>query len=627
MNRFAGVLWLAMTSLTFGQNALRVDVSGEWRWRAEDRPVFAESAFDDAAWTVFVLPRGARHAQPGYEEIRGWLRRRVQLPAGVDRNSLALTLGTVADAYEVWVNGQRVGRSGDFESLADAHIPHPLTFDLPDSVIPPNGDLVIALRVRWAFWAPPVFSMDDRGPYLITLRTDAPRQVGAEQMGLWRERHSLGLMFGTVFLLIALLSLVAWRSDPLRGEFGWFGVVSFVYAYNAICHTLEITPASQPYNHWGVAPVAAIVGCSMYPFFTQFVAVSLGYRYPWLHFANWAGWSLLPLSTLLGWNQRIWANAACMWTAGLATMLIVLNWRRIPWTRAALPDHLFRLILFVQAVGYLELWSRYLLGYSALLPEWYMVGPYSLWRENVLWLPVSTGILLLMIRRVAADRQEQQRLTGELSAARTVQQLLFAPLGEGSPVEAVYEPALEVGGDFYQVFPLPGGGHLVAVGDVSGKGLKAAMVVSLLAGVLRNRHSDEPVAVLGELNRAVAGGGLGGGFVTASVARCGPEGVVTLASAGHPAPYLAGEEVAVVSGLPLGIDEDAEYAGQTLVIPPGAQLAFVSDGVVEAENASRELFGFERTREISTKSAQEIAKAAKAWGQNDDITVVTVRRK
>jgi sigma-B regulation protein RsbU (phosphoserine phosphatase) len=61
-------------------------------------------------------------------------------------------------------------------------------------------------------------------------------------------------------------------------------------------------------------------------------------------------------------------------------------------------------------------------------------------------------------------------------------------------------------------------------------------------------------------------------------------------------------------------------------LAPGQQLTLVSDGVVEAENAQRELFGFDRTREISTKSAQEIADAAKAWGQNDDITVVTVRR-
>ena len=161
---------------------------------------------------------------------------------------------------------------------------------------------------------------------------------------------------------------------------------------------------------------------------------------------------------------------------------------------------------------------------------------------------------------------------------------------------------------------------------IRGKGLKAAMVVSLLAGALRNRKSDEPAALLRELNAVVADG-LDGGFVTAAVARCHADGRAVLANAGNPAPYVAGAEVALDSGLPLGIDRDAEYPEHALVPQPGERLTFVSDGVVEAENAQRELFGFDRTREISTKSAQEIADAAKAWAQNDDISVVTVTRR
>ena len=77
------------------------------------------------------------------------------------------------------------------------------------------------------------------------------------------------------------------------------------------------------------------------------------------------------------------------------------------------------------------------------------------------------------------------------------------------------------------------------------------------------------------------------------------------------------------AGLPLGIAPGVEYAE---FVTRGQQFTLVSDGVVEAENSTRELFGFDRTREISTKSAQQIADAARAWGQNDDITVVTVKR-
>ena len=105
-----------------------------------------------------------------------------------------------------------------------------------------------------------------------------------------------------------------------------------------------------------------------------------------------------------------------------------------------------------------------------------------------------------------------------------------------------------------------------------------------------------------------------------------PPSTIPIASAGHPAPYCDGVEVDVVAGLPLGVVERVNWTETRLSLQPEEQLTLVSDDVVEAENAQRELLGFDRTRDISGKSAQEIANAAKAWGQNDDITVVTVRR-
>ena len=167
------------------------------------------------------------------------------------------------------------------------------------------------------------------------------------------------------------------------------------------------------------------------------------------------------------------------------------------------------------------------------------------------------------------------------------------------------------------------GSRVVLVGDVSGKGLKAAMLVAATIGMLRRENSSSPGAILAGLNDALAGH-TGGGFVTCCCARFGADGTVTIANAGHPSPYCDGRELELAPGLPLGIMADAEYEESVV---PGERFTFVSDGVIEAENAQRELFGFDRTREISTKSAQEIAEAAKAWGQNDDITVVTVRRR
>jgi len=89
---------------------------------------------------------------------------------------------------------------------------------------------------------------------------------------------------------------------------------------------------------------------------------------------------------------------------------------------------------------------------------------------------------------------------------------------------------------------------------------------------------------------------------------------------------VAEVECEVDTGLPLGLVPDVVYAESTFTLTRGSSITFLSEGVVEAENSQRELFGFERTREISGKPAVEIAAAARAWGQNDDITVVTVRR-
>ena len=98
-----------------------------------------------------------------------------------------------------------------------------------------------------------------------------------------------------------------------------------------------------------------------------------------------------------------------------------------------------------------------------------------------------------------------------------------------------------------------------------------------------------------------------------------------VSNAGHLPPYSDGGELALDPALPLGISPDNAYTEAQLTWGP--EWTFISDGVPEATNARGELFGFERTRAISAKPAREIAEAARAWGQNDDITVVTVKRR
>ncbi|MDE3188339.1 MAG: serine/threonine-protein phosphatase, partial [Acidobacteriota bacterium] len=117
-----------------------------------------------------------------------------------------------------------------------------------------------------------------------------------------------------------------------------------------------------------------------------------------------------------------------------------------------------------------------------------------------------------------------------------------------------------------------------------------------------------------------------GGFTTCLVLRADPDGKLTLANAGHIAPYLAGMELALENGLPLGLSAGAAYVESALQLPPGQQLTLVTDGVVEARDRSGALFGFERTARLSTQPADAIAQAAQAFGQDDDITVLSVAR-
>jgi hypothetical protein len=246
-------------------------------------------------------------------------------------------------------------------------------------------------------------------------------------------------------------------------------------------------------------------------------------------------------------------------------------------------------------------------------------------------LAIAGVLFLLAIGAVLFKRhtkltQEQERSAAELQAAREIQNRLVPmelPEIEGCRVRAAYVPAAEVGGDFFQVLQHDDGSALIAVGDVSGKGLRAAMTGSLTIGALRTLADEgmSPAKLLRALNRQLVQAGQGG-FVTLLCARLSPDGALTLANAGHLYPYLNGTEVALETGMPLGISMEVDYAETTLRLEPDDSITFLSDGVVEARRADGELFGFERTQAISGRSPQEIADAAQEFGQEDDITVL-----
>ncbi len=247
------------------------------------------------------------------------------------------------------------------------------------------------------------------------------------------------------------------------------------------------------------------------------------------------------------------------------------------------------------------------------------------------WMSLAIAALVIALfgyifhqQRITADERAEMR--GELTAARQVQHLLIPDkmlVAPGVTVSSAFLPAHEVGGDFYLCRALANGSQRVLLGDVSGKGVAAALTSALLLGAADRCDDLRPAAVLNELNAALRNSGIEG-FTTCLCADLSPSGVLLISNAGQLPPYRNGQEIEVPAGLPLGVEAAAEYTESSLQLAPGDKLTFLSDGVVEARNAVGELFGFERTRVLSSRAAQQIADAAVQFGQQDDITVLTL---
>jgi hypothetical protein len=253
--------------------------------------------------------------------------------------------------------------------------------------------------------------------------------------------------------------------------------------------------------------------------------------------------------------------------------------------------------------------------------RWYLTTP----------IVVLMGIITLVVyvRDLVQDRKDKQRLAAEIEAARAVQQVLIPDQVHDVPgfhIESAYKPAGELGGDFFQIIPNSLGSTLVVLGDVSGKGLKAAMTVSLTVGMLRvlaGRISG-PASLLAELNHRLQGR-LQGGFVTCLVLRLDAGGRCVVSSAGHPAPFLNHFEIELPGSLPLGLISSAAYSETWVQLRPGDRFVLYTDGLVEARNYQGELFSFGRLQALlaSGVDANQATEAAQKFGQDDDITVLT----
>jgi serine phosphatase RsbU (regulator of sigma subunit)/anti-sigma regulatory factor (Ser/Thr protein kinase) len=251
-----------------------------------------------------------------------------------------------------------------------------------------------------------------------------------------------------------------------------------------------------------------------------------------------------------------------------------------------------------------------------------------------------------LVREQEAEAATRQRFEQELEVARLIQQNFLPkelPDLPGWQIAAYYRPAREVGGDFYDVIPLPDGRVAFVVGDVTDKGVPAALVMSATRSVLRAsaQRLIEPGAVLERVNEHLCPDMPAKMFVTCLYGVLDPEsGLLRFANAGHDLPYVKTADGVVelrARGMPLGLMPGMDYEEKEATLQPGESVLLHSDGIVEAHDQERDMFGFPRLKETvadapgGQKLIDRVLRDLEAFTgpgseQEDDITMVTLER-
>ena len=596
------------------------DIDRGWLTHEGDESSWSSPSLDDSQWDLVRLDDlGA--AQPGWR----WFRRHIKL--NENHPELGLIIQGGIGTYSLYINGAPVPGP---EILSGLQVNRPV--ERVYTIREGPTDIIIALRTRiptgYAAW---------RFPQFMSVYLGTPDAIETQRQSMYHDRTSYAVPALVINALIAFagLALFALYSRQ-RGhtEYFWLGL------YFLLVGTIDVIYYLQ---HSGFVPLVWNVGLAdpvLYAAIitqTRFTFAFGGHRLGrlWNTYQN-----LLIIPAAIPW--LVWFGKIQSQTYMLIEPLIILPvaillpillfiWYRRGNREAGwlvLPSLLPPITLALYDLGSASIylgWSRF-----QFLVDTITIGPIELEPNDLGNLLFFLSSLIVIFFRFSRVSHDQARSVAELAAAREIQQQLIPdslPSLQGLHIEAAYLPAEEVAGDFYQVIEQAGNSALIIVGDVSGKGLKAAMTGTLAIGALRTLAVENlsPAELLRRLNLQICEA-KNGGFITCCCARIDSQGTVTLANAGHLSPYSGGVEIEVPSGLPLGLVSEVDYAEIRFELPPGRALTLLSDGVVEASDTSGQLYGFERTLAISSQSAADIAAAAKAFGQSDDITVLTISR-
>jgi hypothetical protein len=630
-----------------------VGLTGPWRFHPGDNMTWAQPDYDDSEWSSMDLTPPEGSIDPttgssgfllgwtakGYPKLTGyaWYRLRVDVKSssGDAVPPLAIRMPMdVDDAYQVYVNGKFTGEFGHFHSNEVTYVnAQPRAFPFPSDLR--SGPITIAIRM-WMDTATPFMSPDAGGLHGVPLLGQA-QSIDTMLDKAWDEiDRSMASYVVRIIILgsVALLGFVFFWLDQREKAYLWLAISCAVYMLNLLLILLGY------YVTW-ISMVTETIVTDVFVTPIQFGV--------WAIF--WGYWFGLPEMRQI--HRIVWGLVALL-VVGVAMLRAPFYGTLVPVSASAwlLPvteviKLAFGAVIFW--IVYRGIRTRGVEGWLALVPI--LLMPVWIYQDELTTLhfyrmyvlhgiPIglnTLGIVLmmaaisvLMLRRFVRSLREKQLMETEMEQARQVQQVLIPealPTIPGFEIDSEYRPAQQVGGDFFQILPLESGAFLAVIGDVSGKGIPAAMTVSLLVGTVRTALSAtrSPAGLLDVLNTRMMGRGQGG-FTTCLVVRVDADGSVTAANAGHLAPYVNGREVAVANGLPLGLSASAGYGETVFRLPSGGRLTLITDGVVEARMKSGELFGFERAAAIAQQPAADIAHAAQQFGQEDDITVLSVLR-
>lgn len=654
----------------------------DWRVGITADPAAAQPDFDDSAWAIRdARPNidevpdnedepGAGAAQPGRQpgvhvqvgnrdvthtpaadgrHRYAWFRLHIRLAPNHGPLALLIALpitrsstlgaGSTEPAVNVYANGQHIVPDGAHGADSEHYQEISRIYNL--NIPAGQTDLVLAVRTLGNAFGLAAYTnfFADR-----SLRLGNPGDLD-RYVQLWNNGNLFErlprLVYSLLLIVLAGFLLALYFAQKGHNEYLWLALHELTMAPVGF---IELAGSSgQLQALWYAALMLQLVLASAYLFF-EFLVSFLALRRRWyiqaLRYTAPIMAGVAPLLLLVGNSDLVGIALAVVFLGCLLWMMGWFVFTFVTLIAATIRRNfeagllLIPLILSIigSAEGAMSSGMSNFMGRPYHSPLTYMAGPIPIHFASIADFTGVLAIAIIILGRFLRIQREQQHATSELAAARSVQELMIPQEKVATPgfeVVSVYDPAAEVGGDFFHVQTMGDGGVLVVIGDVAGKGLQAAMNVSTIVGALRimgaPRHGPgaSPARILEALNRVLVGSE---SFTTCQAAYFAGNGELVLANAGHLPPYLNSQEVAVPGGLPLGVIPDPIYDEIRFYVHPGDRILFLSDGVVEARRPSGELFGFERVHTLTHQSASFIADAAKSFGQVDDITVLTVRR-